>query len=110
MDWLRADRDDLLDVVYRVPDTVALERIDVPTEDGWSTTVRRLHRGDGPGWQHELDELTAALLAGCRGVLPMNDLLELLAAAHGEDPEALRASARPLVEELVRHGMLEASR
>lgn len=110
VDWLRAHRDDLLDVVYRVPDTVALERIDVPTEDGWSTTVRRLHRGDGPGWQHELDELTAALLAGCRGVLPMNDLLELLAAAHGEDPEALRASARPLVEELVRHGMLEASR
>ncbi len=110
VDWLRTHDPDLLDVVYRVPDNVALERVEAPGEDGWSTTVRRLHRTDGPGWQHELDELTTALLAGCRGALPMSDLLELLAAAHGEDPELLRTAARPLVAELVRHGMLEESR
>ncbi|EHR62116.1 DUF7782 domain-containing protein [Saccharomonospora cyanea] len=110
VDWLRAHEPDLLDVVYRVPGNVALERIETPSEDGWSTTVRRLHRTDGPGWQHELDELTTALLAGCRGMLSMSDLLELLAAAHGEDPELLRTAARPLVAELVRHGMLEESR
>ena len=92
-----------------MPDTVALERIDAPADEGWFTVVRRLHRSDGPGWQHELDELTAALLAGCRGLLPMSDLLELLAAAHGEDPEMLRAAARPLVADLVRHGMLEVA-
>ncbi|MEY7972828.1 methyltransferase [Saccharomonospora xinjiangensis] len=109
IEWLRS-HDDVLDVVYRVPDSVVLEHVEQPSEDGWSTVVRRLHRVDGPGWQHELDELTAALLAGCRGALPMNDLLELLAAAGGEDAELLRTAARPLVAELVRHGMLEESR
>ncbi|MGW9479104.1 DUF7782 domain-containing protein [Saccharomonospora azurea] len=109
VDWLRDHAHDLLDIAYRVPDTVALERIDAPGDEGWSTVVRRLHRSDGPGWQHELDELTAALLAGCRGALPMTDLLELLAAAHGEDPEMLRTAARPLVADLVRHGMLEVA-
>ncbi|OQO94010.1 SAM-dependent methyltransferase [Saccharomonospora piscinae] len=108
--WLRHHADDLLDATYRVPDTVALERVDAPGDDGWTTTVRRLHRGDGPGWTHELDELTATLLAGCRGALPMADLLELLAAAHGEDAATLRNAARPLVAELVRHGMLEVCR
>lgn len=110
VDWLRAHESDLLDVVYRVPDNVVLERIEEPGEEGWATTVRRLHRTDGPGWQHELDELTTALLAGCRGVLPMSDLLELLAASREEDPESLRTAARPLIAELVRHGMLEESR
>ncbi|MFC4001008.1 methyltransferase [Prauserella oleivorans] len=111
--WLReheAHSDEaLLGTAFRVPDTVVLERIEAVGDEGWATTVRRLHRTDGPGWQHEVDELTAALLAGCRGVLPLSDLLDLLAAAHGEDPETLRESALPVVRELVRHGMLEVT-
>lgn len=107
VEWLRGHGRTLLDTVFRVPDSVVLERIDSPADDGWHTVVHRLHRTDGPGWQHEIDELTAALLAGCRGVLPLRDLLDLLATAHGEDPDSLAASAYPLVTELVRHGMLE---
>src|SRR5690606_2895180 len=68
VDWLRPRDDEaLLGTAFRVPDTVVLERIDGPSDDGWETTVRRLHRTDGPGWQHEVDELASALLAGCRG-------------------------------------------
>ncbi len=110
VDRLRTHGHDLFGTVFRVPDTVALERIDEPTDEGWATAVRRLHRSDGPGWQHELDELTTALLAGCRGGLPLGDLVDLLAAGHGEDPETLRAAAVPVVTELVRHGMLEIVR
>jgi hypothetical protein len=60
---------------------------------------------DGPGWQHEIDEPTAKLLAGCRGALPLSDLLALLTYAYGEvdTEEAVR-----VVRDLVRHGMLTA--
>ncbi|WP_019815517.1 DUF7782 domain-containing protein, partial [Saccharomonospora saliphila] len=109
-DQLRAHDSDLLDTVFRVPDSVVLERVDTPGDEGWETAVRRVHRVDGPGWQHELDELTATLLAGCRGALPLTDLLDLLSAAHGEDPDTLRTAAVPVVRELVRHGMLEIVR
>ncbi|NIJ12710.1 methylase of polypeptide subunit release factors [Saccharomonospora amisosensis] len=108
--WLRETGTRLLDTTFRVPDTVVLERIASPGEDGWTTDVLRLHRTDGPGWQHELDELSAALLAGCRGALPLRDLLQLLAAAHGADADTLAADALPAVTQLVRHGMLEVVR
>ncbi|WP_193354361.1 class I SAM-dependent methyltransferase [Amycolatopsis sp. ATCC 39116] len=106
--WLREHGHDLLDARFRVPPTVLLERVSAPGDEGWDTTVLRLHRSDGPGWQHEVDETVAALLAGCRGALPLSDLLSLLAAGHGLDEDALTEAALPLVRELVRHGFLEA--
>ncbi|SFB45704.1 Methyltransferase small domain-containing protein [Amycolatopsis marina] len=106
VDWLRDHERDLLDTAFVVPPTVLLERVDEPGDEGWSTTIRRLHRTDGPGWQHELDELATALLAGCRGALPLSDLLELLAVGHGQDVDELTRTALPMVAELVRHGML----
>ena len=63
-------------------------------------------RLDGPQWRHDLDELGEALLAGCRGHLPLRDLCELLALAHGRDPEELTAAALPVVRELFLHGMV----
>jgi methylase of polypeptide subunit release factors len=106
VEWLRESGDSLLDVRFVVPDTVLLESVEEPGDEGWATTVRRLHRTDGPGWQHEVDELAARLLAGCRGALPLEDLIELLAAAQGLEADELAAAALPVVRELVRHGML----
>lgn len=101
--WLREHGDSLPATRFTVPQAVLLEEVAEPGEDGWSTVVRRLHRTDGPGWQHEVDEPTAKLLAGCRGALPLEDLLALLEFAYGElDPTA----ALPVVRDLVRHGML----
>ena len=105
--WLREHADELLDTRFRVPPTVLLESIGTPGDEGWQTTIRRLHRVDGPGWQHEVDELAAALLAGCRGALPLSDLLELLTIAHGGTATELAETALPMIRELVQHGMVE---
>jgi methylase of polypeptide subunit release factors len=107
VDWLREHDGELLETRFRVPPTVLLERIDRLGEQGWEASVRRLHRTDGPGWQHEVDELAAALLAGCQGTLALSDLLALLAAAHGRPVGELTAAALPMIRELLRHGMIE---
>jgi methylase of polypeptide subunit release factors len=109
VDWLRAHSspDALLSARLKVPDSVVLEEVLSPGPDGWAAVVRRLHRTDGPGWQREIDEVVRALLAGCQGALPLGDLLDLLAAAHDVPSDALIIAALPLVDELVRHGMLE---
>jgi methylase of polypeptide subunit release factors len=99
--WLRAHAVET--ARFTVPPTVALEEISAPADEGWEPLVRRLHRVDGPGWQHEIDEPTARLLAGCRGALPLEDLLALLDAAYGGLDTA---AAVELVRELVLHGML----
>ncbi|EWM16823.1 transferase [Kutzneria sp. 744] len=91
---------------FLVPPTVMLEEVSQPGDEGWEAVVRRLHRTDGPGWQHEVDELAAALLAGCRGALPLGDLLHLLAYGHGQSVDDLERTALPIVRDLVRHGMV----
>ncbi|MFC4602834.1 DUF7059 domain-containing protein [Rhodococcus kronopolitis] len=103
--WLH-DRD-VLEQRFVVADATALERVYLPGDEGWRQVVARVHRGDGPSWQHEVDDLAAALLGGMLpGGLVLNELVELLAAAHGEDPEQLAATAVPLVHSLVRHGLV----
>ncbi|WP_018684708.1 DUF7059 domain-containing protein [Actinokineospora enzanensis] len=106
--WLRAHADPkrLLSTTFVVPDTVVLEQVSEPGDTGWREVVRRLHRTDGPGWQQETDELVSALLAGCRGHLPLAELLALLGIAHDLSADAVVAAALPVVADLVTHGML----
>ncbi|HEV7651729.1 MAG TPA: methyltransferase [Actinophytocola sp.] len=103
--WLRAHGDALAAARFTVPPTVALEEVRAPADEGWEPLVRRLHRADGPGWQHEIDEPTARLLAGCRGALPLEDLLVLLDVAYGGGGIDT-AAALDIVRDLVLHGML----
>lgn len=107
-EWLRthATPEDLLGATLVTASTTVLEQVSEPTPEGWSPTVHRLHRTDGPGWRHEVDDLGARLIAGCQGALPLGDLVELLATAHGVAPESMAAEAEPVIRELVRHGML----
>jgi methylase of polypeptide subunit release factors len=107
--WL-AERPDeaLLDERLLVPGTVALERGLVSTDEGWSPVAATLLRLDGPQWRHDVDELGVALLGGCRGHLPLRDLLDLLALAHDRDADDLARAALPVVRDLVHHGMLTA--
>ncbi|WP_091372794.1 DUF7782 domain-containing protein [Actinokineospora alba] len=106
--WLRAHQDPkaLLSARLVVPPTVVLEQVSEPGENGWSELVRRLHRTDGPGWQQETDELVTALLAGCRGQLPLGELLALLAAGNGLSADEVVNAALPVVAELIQHGMV----
>jgi methylase of polypeptide subunit release factors len=108
VDWLRqhGSADELLATRFTVPSSALLEEVSEPGDEGWLPVVRRLHRTDGPGWRHEVDELAAALLAGCRGALPLGDLLHLLAYGHDQPVDELMAAALPIVRDLVRHGMV----
>lgn len=104
--WLRDH--DVLEARFVVRADTALERVYLPGEDGWRQVVARVHRGGGPAWQHEVDDLAAALLAGMRpDGLVLEELLALLAVAHDEDEDALTAQAIPLVHGLVRHGLID---
>jgi methylase of polypeptide subunit release factors len=112
VDWLRAHaRDDaLLDARLRLADGVVLERYathgDGPDDPGWTEAGAAVTRSEGPRWRHEVDEPAAALLAGCRGALPLSELVALLALAYDRPADALVAAALPAVRELVRHGLL----
>ncbi|MFE9783990.1 methyltransferase [Nocardia salmonicida] len=110
--WLRAVAgDDRLAWTSRFAPSpaTALERVFLPGEFGWTEQVTRLHRGDGPRWQHEVDESTVALVAGMRpDGLPLYELLELLALADGAEqvtPE-FATQALGVVAGLVRHGLV----
>lgn len=106
LDWLRTH--EVLDARFAVRPDTALERVHLPGEDGWDQVVVRVHRGGGPAWQHEVDDLAAALLGGMRADgLPLGDLVSLLAAAHGEDEDDLLTRSVGLVHGLVRHGLIE---
>ncbi len=104
--WLREH--DLLGAVFVVSPGTALARVSLPGPDGgWQEVVIRLHRGNGPEWQHEIDEFGAALVAGMRrNGLPLGELVALLELAHGEVDGALVAGAVELVAALVRHGLV----
>jgi Methylase of polypeptide chain release factors len=108
VDWLRAHPTDadLLGARVTIAPGVVLERCAEPGEEGWTQTGAAVVRTDGPRWRHEVDELGAALLAGCRGQMPLGDVVGLLAFAHDRPTDAVVAEALPAVRELVRHGVL----
>lgn len=106
--WLRAHaRDaDLLGSTLRLAPEVVLERASGVGEQGWSELSTTVRRWGTPSWEHEVDDVAAALLAGCRGDLPLAELLELLSFAHDRPVDALVAGSLDPVRELVRHGLL----
>ncbi len=108
LEWLRerGSTAALLDSRLVTAPSTVLEQVSSLGSDGWEEFVHRLHRTDGPGWQHELDEGGVRLIAGCQGALPVGELISLLAGAYGADPTDLVRSAEPVLRELVRHGML----
>ncbi|GAA2561104.1 DUF7782 domain-containing protein [Pseudonocardia hydrocarbonoxydans] len=105
VDWLRA-HPDLLDTRLAVAPQVVLETFSTPGDEGWTDAGSAVARLDGPRWRHEVDGPAAALLAGCRGALPLRELLELLSFAHDRPVDELVAATLPAVRELVRHGLL----
>ncbi|MFR9729254.1 methyltransferase [Saccharopolyspora sp. MS10] len=108
VDWLRehGSAEALLGSRLVTASSTVLEEVAARGDEGWERFVHRLHRTDGPGWQHEIDELGVRLLAGCQGALPVRELVELLALGAGEDAEELSRAAVPMLRELVRHGMV----
>lgn len=110
--WLRAvaaDENLAWNSRFAPSPATALERVYLPGDQGWAEQVARLHRGDGPRWQHEVDESTIALVAGMRpDGLPLYELIELLALATGADEVSpdFAGQALGVVAGLVRHGLV----
>jgi methylase of polypeptide subunit release factors len=108
VDWLRAHSSDeaLLGARLRLSPAATLERYSTASDEGWADAGAAVVLADGPQWRHEVDEPAAALLAGCSGALPLDDLLALLSFAHDRPVDALVRAALPAVREFVRHGVL----
>ncbi|MDL9938501.1 methyltransferase [Gordonia sp. ABSL1-1] len=89
---------------------VFLEEQSLPGEDGWQQVAATVRRPGGPGAALGVDEVSRALLAGCRGEVPLGVLLGLLADFHGVDGDALAQAALPVVREAIGRGILYEAR
>ena len=85
---------------------VFLESQSLPSDDGWQEIGAAVRRPGGPGAVLGVDEVSRALLAGCRGAVPLAALIELLADFHGADADALATVALPVVRDAVGRGIL----
>ncbi len=89
---------------------VFLEEQSLPGEHGWQVVGAAVRRPGGPAAVIGVDEVSRALLAGCRGEVPLGTLIELLAAHHGVDADALAGAAMPVVREAIGRGILYQAR
>ena len=103
--WTEAATDaDLLGSRLALSPQVMLEQRSLAGHEGWTTVLRMVRRQGGPGATLQLDEWGQALLAGCTGAVPLQLLIELLAAAHGLSAGALAAAVLPSVRVAVIRG------
>jgi methylase of polypeptide subunit release factors len=106
--WTESRSDaDLLRSRFALSPQVMLEQRSLAGHEGWTTVLRMVHRHGGPGATLQLDEWGQALLGGCTGAVPLQVLIDLLAAAHGLSTGALAAAVLPSVRVAVIRGLLE---
>ncbi len=86
---------------------VMLEQRSLAGHEGWTTVLRIARRQGAPGATLQLDEWGQALLGGCTGAVPLQLLIDLLAAAHNLSTAALAAAVLPSVRVAVTRGLLE---
>ncbi|GAA4660303.1 DUF7059 domain-containing protein [Gordonia humi] len=105
-DFLRATSDDDLLAASLSTSPVFLETQSLPGDDGWQQVGASVTRPGGPGAVLGVDEVLTALLAGCRGQVPLRGLITLLAEFHGVDADALADAAMPSIREAIGRGIL----
>jgi hypothetical protein len=74
--------------------------------DGWNVAYSQLRQSSGMRWEIEVDATVAGLVAACNGTLPARTLLDLLATATELPAELLVDQLLPVVEDLLRRGIL----
>lgn len=104
--YLRDTPDDTLLASRLSTAPVLLEQHSLPGPDGWQQIGAAVRRPGGPGAVIGVDEVFTALLAGCRGEVPLGTLIDLLAAHHGVDADSLAAAALPEVRAAIGRGIL----
>jgi hypothetical protein len=104
--YLRETTDEQLLAARLSTAPVILEQQSLPGEDGWQQVGASVRRPGGPGAVLGVDEVSTALLAGCRGIVPLGALVDLLAGFHDVDADALAQAAVPVVREAIGRGIL----
>ncbi len=104
--YLYETTDDALLAARLTTAPVLLEEHSLPGPEGWQLIGSAVRRPGGPAAVLGVDEVSRALLAGCRGEVPLGTLIELLAAFHGVDESALAQAALPVVREAIGRGIL----
>ncbi|WEV34600.1 DUF7059 domain-containing protein [Mycolicibacterium fortuitum] len=104
--YLRDTSDDALLAARLSTAPVFLEAQSLPGPDGWQEVGAAVRRPGGPAAVIGVDDVLRALLAGCRGEVPLGALIQLLAAHHGVDADALAQAALPEVREAIGRGIL----
>ncbi|WP_347954593.1 DUF7059 domain-containing protein [Gordonia aichiensis] len=105
-DFLRESSDADLLASRLSTSPVFLETQSLPGADGWQQVSAAVTRPGGPGAVLPVDEVLTALLAGCRGQVPLAALIALLADFHGVDADALAQAAMPSIREAIARGIL----
>lgn len=104
--YLRDTSDDDLLSARLSTAPVFLEEQALPGPDGWQQVGAAVRRPGGPAAVIGVDEVFRALLAGCRGEVPLGTLIALLATHHGVDADALAQAALPEVRAAIGRGIL----
>lgn len=105
-DYLREHSDEQLLATRFSTEPVILETQSLPGSQGWQEVSATVTRPGGPGAVLAVDEVMTALLAGCRGEVPLGTLIGLLADHHGVAADALAAAALPEVRAAIAKGIL----
>lgn len=85
-------------VRFRRAPGLLLEQAAEPGPAGWAVVSRRLRQPGGLRWSAPVDEIVAALVAGCDGSRPLGDLAEVLRPAYGVGADQVEAMARGLAD------------
>lgn len=108
--YLRDTSDEALLAARMSTAPVLLQTHALPGDSGWQQIGAAVRRPGGPGAVLGVDEVLTALLAGCRGEVPLGSLIELLAAHHGVDADALAQAALPEIREAIARGIVYEAR
>lgn len=105
--WLRGTSEQqLLATAFRLDPAAVLHERSLPGDEGFVPVLRMLVRSQGPGATLQVDDWGRALLAGCTGLAPLQLVIELLAAVHDLDEQALTAAVLPTIAVAVERGIL----
>jgi methylase of polypeptide subunit release factors len=105
--WLRAQgAEGLLATPLKAAAGLVLDDRSLLGEQGWKVAYSQLRQSSAMRWEIEVDATVAGLVAACNGTLPARTLLDLLAAATELPAELLVGQLLPVIEDLVRRGIL----
>lgn len=96
----------LLSATLRPAPGLVRERAELLGPDGWQEASARLRQTHGLRWELEVDDAIAALVAGCDGATPLQQVVAVLAAALDRPVDEIGAAVDPVVRDLVGRGFL----